>query len=413
MDFGLLPPEVNSTRMYTGPGSGPMLAAAAAWDDLAAQLHSTAASYSSVISGLTVDWRGPASATMAAAAAPYTSWISATAGQAEEAATQARVAALAFETAYATTVPPAVVAANRARLMALVATNLLGQNTPAIMETQSEYIEMWAQDVAAMYGYAGSSATASQVTPFNPPPRTTNPAGSAGQAAAIAQAVGGAAGQTQTLPQLMSAVPSSLQSLAAPASSAAPAAAADPSAPASLASSVNTIISSITGPSSPLSLFTIPGVPYLLGVQSYLLPQNAVNIANAASKAAAASASSAGLANVGSETGGLGSTVSAGVGRAGLVGGLSVPQGWTTAAPAVKPVAAVLMDSGPGGGPAAVAAQGEGPLFSNMALSSLAGRAMVGTGGAAPRSAGTAGGAVAAGEAGGAVNIFLVPTGAQ
>jgi PPE family len=28
MDFGALPPEINSTRMYSGPGSAPMLAAA-------------------------------------------------------------------------------------------------------------------------------------------------------------------------------------------------------------------------------------------------------------------------------------------------------------------------------------------------------------------------------------------------
>ena len=47
MDFALLPPEVNSARMYAGPGSGPMLAASAAWDGLAADLESTAASYQS------------------------------------------------------------------------------------------------------------------------------------------------------------------------------------------------------------------------------------------------------------------------------------------------------------------------------------------------------------------------------
>ncbi|WP_141249127.1 PPE domain-containing protein, partial [Mycobacterium avium] len=27
MDFGALPPEVNSGRMYAGPGSGPLMAA--------------------------------------------------------------------------------------------------------------------------------------------------------------------------------------------------------------------------------------------------------------------------------------------------------------------------------------------------------------------------------------------------
>ncbi|WP_412033725.1 PPE domain-containing protein, partial [Mycobacterium sherrisii] len=49
MDFGALPPEVNSGRMYVGAGAGPLLAAAAAWDELAAELHATAASYGSAI----------------------------------------------------------------------------------------------------------------------------------------------------------------------------------------------------------------------------------------------------------------------------------------------------------------------------------------------------------------------------
>jgi hypothetical protein len=47
MDFGLLPPEVNSGLMYTGPGAGPMLAAAASWDAIAAQLESAASGCSS------------------------------------------------------------------------------------------------------------------------------------------------------------------------------------------------------------------------------------------------------------------------------------------------------------------------------------------------------------------------------
>ena len=85
MDFAALPPEINSGRMYAGPGSGPMLAAAAAWDELAAELYSTASSYGSVISDLTSGWLGPSSAAMAAAAAPYVSWIATTAGHAEQA----------------------------------------------------------------------------------------------------------------------------------------------------------------------------------------------------------------------------------------------------------------------------------------------------------------------------------------
>ena len=42
MMFAALPPEINSGRMYTGPGHGSMLAAATAWEQLAADLESTA-----------------------------------------------------------------------------------------------------------------------------------------------------------------------------------------------------------------------------------------------------------------------------------------------------------------------------------------------------------------------------------
>src|ERR1700728_2943248 len=97
MDFGMLPPEVNSARMYAGPGAGPMLAAAAAWDGLAAQLHLTAASYSSEISGLAAGWQGPSSAAMAAAAAPYVGWMSTTAQHAEQNRAEARVAGVTDE----------------------------------------------------------------------------------------------------------------------------------------------------------------------------------------------------------------------------------------------------------------------------------------------------------------------------
>jgi PPE-repeat protein len=294
---------------------------------------------------------------------------------------------------------------------------LFGQNIPAIMATEAQYGEMWAQGAAAIYGYAGASAAASQVTPFSPPPQTTNPSATAGQSAAVVQATGAAAGtQAQTLPQLMSAVPQSLQSLAAPVSTAAPAAVADSSAPSSLASSLNTIISFWTGPVSPFSYFTIGGVPYLLGFQSYLLPQAGVNLAGAAGKAASSpgtgmlleSPLSAGTGVQGS-TGlsSAGSAVSAGMGRAGLVGGLSVPQGWATAAPAIRQVAAIVPGSRLGAAPAALAADGQGTIFSNMALSSLAGRAMVGTGGNAARSAGIAG--AASGTAATTANIFVIP----
>lgn len=220
MDFGALPPEVNSLRMYSGPGSAPMLAAMAAWDDVSAEMLLTAAAYESVLSALLSDgWLGLASAAMAAAAAPYVTWLSATGLQAAQTAGQAAAAAAAFEAAFAMTVPPSVVAANRVQLLTLVATNFLGINTPAIAATEAEYAEMWAQDATAMYGYAAGSAVASTLEPFSEPAHTASRSGLAGQTAAVAQAASTAmGGLTQTeLPQLMSAVPASLQGLAAPA----------------------------------------------------------------------------------------------------------------------------------------------------------------------------------------------------
>lgn len=53
MEFPVLPPEINSVLMYSGAGSSPLLAAAAAWDGLAEELGSAAVSFGQVTSGLT------------------------------------------------------------------------------------------------------------------------------------------------------------------------------------------------------------------------------------------------------------------------------------------------------------------------------------------------------------------------
>ncbi|MGF2944995.1 PPE family protein [Mycobacterium sp. Lab-001] len=399
MDFVSLPPEINSGLMYTGPGPGPLLGAAAAWDSLAAELHSTAASYSSVISGLTAAWRGPSSVAMATAAAPFMVWMSTTAAQAEQTASQARAAVAAYEAAFAATVPPASIAANRAQLIALIATNFFGQNTPAIMATEAQYTEMWGQDAAAMYGYAGSSASASQFTPFSRPPHTTNSGAMGGSGAAAAET---AATNAQALPQAMVAAPQSLQSLAAPAAAAAPfaAPAADPTG------LLSALDSFTTGPLSPASLFTIPGVNYLLGTQLYLTPQAGANLTSSAENygKAVAKESTSGLAGSGMAP----RTVSAGTGRAGLVGRLSVPQGWASAAPEIKTIASILPRGPMSAAPAMLAAESPSSLYGPMALSGLAGRTVVGNGGAGTRYAGTRSTA-AVDEVATTSNIFVIP----
>jgi PPE-repeat protein len=165
MSFLVLPPEMNSALMHAGAGSGPMLAAAAAWDGLAEELGSAAQSFSSVTSGLAGDaWQGAASAAMLSTAAQYSGVLGAAATQAQTAAAQAQTVASEFEAALAATVHPVLVSTNRNQLVQLVMSNLFGQNAPAIAATESDYEAMWAQDVAAMIGYHGGvSAAAAQL----------------------------------------------------------------------------------------------------------------------------------------------------------------------------------------------------------------------------------------------------------
>ncbi|OBH85125.1 hypothetical protein A5681_18225 [Mycobacterium scrofulaceum] len=112
MDFGALPPETNSGRMYVGPGGATLLAASSGWDSLAIELNSAAGGYESVITTLTAT-TGPTSASMAAAVTPYVVWLRAVAGLCEQSAAQATAASAAYDAAYAMTVPPPLIATNR------------------------------------------------------------------------------------------------------------------------------------------------------------------------------------------------------------------------------------------------------------------------------------------------------------
>ncbi|MCA2266849.1 PPE family protein, partial [Mycobacterium marseillense] len=191
LDYGAFPPEFNSSRIYTGPGSGSLMAAASAWSTLAAELNSAALSYEQVVTSLSSEeWLGTASVTMAQAVEPYIAWMTTAAAQAEEAAAQARAAAAAYEAALSSSVPPPLVASNRMQSKQLQATNVLGQNTPLIAQLEAQYGEYWAQDAGAMYSYAGQSSSATKQTPFKEAPKITNDSGTANQTAAVTNATG-------------------------------------------------------------------------------------------------------------------------------------------------------------------------------------------------------------------------------
>jgi PPE-repeat protein len=352
MDFGMLPPEVNSGRMYAGAGAAPLMTAASAWDGLAAELSLAATSYQSVVTELTGQpWLGAASASMAAAAAPYVSWMQTTAGQAEQTAAQARAAAAAYQAAFAATVPPALIAANRATLATLTATNVLGQNTPAIAVTEADYAEMWAQDAAAMYGYTGASTAAATLTPFAATSSDTNPAGTADQGAAVAQAA-----STGGVQQAVSTVANTVQTATTT---------TDPLQP---------LFDFFNSPlNQALSHLFTPGafVPnWIKSAEAFAaIPQNlnATAIGMAAKRAATTAgseAASAAASNVsGSPSGaslagayGSQGDVQASLGRAGSVGGMSVPPSANAAttpirlAAASEPLAAhALPAAAPGG----------------------------------------------------------------
>ncbi|OBB83567.1 hypothetical protein A5760_10765 [Mycobacterium colombiense] len=359
MDFGALPPEINSGRMYAGPGSGPIMAAAAAWDGLGAELGSAASGYTSVIAELThAPWVGPASASMLSAVTPYVSWLSVLATQAEETAGQARAAAAAFEAAFAMTVPPPVIAANRVLLANLVATNFLGQNTPAIAATEAQYTEMWAQDAAAMYGYAGSSAAASELTPFTSPPNTTTPEADSTQAAAVAKAVAEPAGNTaQTTSQLASPQALSASTTQAVTQASTTTTASQPGPFTWLTNALqNFTQSGLPTPTNNYlglnpSLYTVllkqtTGLGYFSnGLTSFWSSIAQQLISGPGGSTAGAGGAwyptpqfaSLGLGNLGG-VGHVGA-VSAGAGQAGRVGLLSVPQHWATLTSSVTPAA--------------------------------------------------------------------------
>jgi PPE-repeat protein len=425
MDFGALPPEVNSARMYLGPGPATLLAASASWESLGAELQSTAAGYQSAISTLTDEsWTGPTSMAMQAAVTPYLVWLRTTAAQCDEAASQATAAAAAYESAYVMTVPPPLIAANRVQLSALLATNVFGQNTPAIMATEAEYSEMWAQDATAMYSYAASSAAASAFSAFAAPPETSNPNGLAAQAGAAVQTLGAKARASST--QLMSAVTQALQNLATPGSASGSGlssaavgnvsglAASSISSPASALSSLTGAtgktaktagaagaLSSLTGVLSGLGsngvlsgIFDLGGVAGdvsglgtdfgglgldfggtgldIFGAQLDIAGVDSISGAAGSASGLGGLAGIPGLGALGG-LGGVDGGAAAGLGQAASLGTLSVPQSWAEAVSMTTPIPMMDANAMPGGWGAAPTLAG-GPTVSKMPLGGMIGR---------------------------------------
>jgi len=414
MDFGALPPEVNSGRMYVGPGAATLLAASAEWDALAAELHSAAAGYQAVITGLTDEsWTGLSATSMVGAVAPYLQWIRTAAAQCEDAATQATAAAAAYETAFAMTVPPPAIEANRVQLVTLVATNLLGQNTPAIAVTEAEYSEMWAQDATAMYTYAASSSAAAAFKVFTSPPQTTNLSGLVAQAGAAARTAGTeAAGKVQAASaRLISSVPQALQSLATPGALSTSLGTSAASSPISALSSLTSTSGKGATKGASAGLGTFSGLATNLA--SVLSGNSLADTLGLGSDLIGLSSDGAGFGADGGglgfdayglsldfqgagsilgaegvpgfetpgelggnlplgDLGGLNPGAAAGLGQANSLGTLSVPPSWADAVSNVTPLPALDANAMPGGY-GAMPSAGTGPV-SKLPLGAMVGR---------------------------------------
>jgi PPE-repeat protein len=377
VDFGALPPDVNSARMYAGAGSTSMTTAASAWRSLAAELNSAAQGYENVITQLSSEeWLGPASTKAAQALTPYVTWMKTTAAEAEHTASQLDSASAAFESAFASVVPPPLIAQNRALLTQALQTNVLGQNTNVISQLEAQYSQMWAQDASTLYNYAAQSSTATKVTPFQSAPEVSTQDAQAKQGAAVSSASGtGAGNAAQTTASAIQQTPTTLAAAATPAAATS---ATDPFTqgwflltgqtilPSSLATFVNGI--------SPFAgiAYNVEGLPYFsvgMGNSGVQIAKSTGALGGAA--ASAASAAPKGLAGLGGMLGGghAAPAVAAGLGNAGSAGRLSVPAAWSGAAPAVSQAAAVPVSAIS----AAPEAAGSGNLLGGMPLAGMGG----------------------------------------
>lgn len=240
--------------------------------------------------------------------------------------------------------PPPVIAANRALQASLIASNILGQNTPAIAATEAQYMAMWVQDGVAMDTYhATSQANNSQLQAPQPAPQVSNPSSATSSSPSTAASTAG-----QTVSNVLSHLTSSTSS----------------------SDAIGTAGKYLSAATLPVSV----GSTGLGLISNIAKAMGTFGSAAGGSIAPGLSGAVRGLTNAVSGPASVIREVTAGMGRAFSVGGLSAPMSWGASAPAT--LASSVGTALPSTLATAAAEVGGVPTSSALAPLGAAGRAV-------------------------------------